>query len=255
MLTNNDIHKYFIIIPVSNSIPFVTNSSMYNNNAVFNNIGTTSKINPEIMLFTYKYNENSFKYFEDDHDVYQLINQTTFYTGICLFKNCTSFINKMFNKEENKRFFEFLLANESIVNLTVLMGKNECATYEQEVKYGNKLEFIMFLSFLLLISVIFTLQIIITLFKVCCHNKYYSHNSSLQIENQQLLLGDDFDDDEDEEESDIIFANNFGGMSGRPSNNVFGSHPIENAETTNNKEKSCSFSTVINFFNFVLSSL
>ena len=202
-------------------------------------------------LFTYKYNENSFKSFEDDHDVYQLINQTTFYTGICLFKNCTSFINKMFNKEENKRFFEFLLANESIVNLTVLMGKNECASYEQEVKYGNKLEFIMFLSFLLLISVIFTLQIIIALFKVCCHNKDYSHNSSLQIANQQLLLGDDFDDDEDEEESDIIFANNFGGMSGRPSNNVFGSHPIENAETTNNKEKSCSFSTVINFFNFV----
>lgn len=202
-------------------------------------------------LLTYKYSESSFKSFEDDHDVYQLINQTTFYTGICIFKSCTDFMNKMFNKDENKRLYDFLLANESIVNLTVLMGKNEHATYEQEVQYGNKLEYIMFLSFLLLISVIFILQLLIALFKVCCHNKYYSHNSSQQIVNQQLLLGDDFDDDDDEEESDIMFARNFGGLSGRPSNNVFGSYPIESIETSSNKEKSCSFSTVINFFNFV----
>ena len=54
-------------------------------------------------------------------------------------------MNVMFNKETNPKLFNFLRENDSLVNLTVLMGKNELS-FQQEVEYGNKFDFIMFIS-------------------------------------------------------------------------------------------------------------
>ena len=93
-----------------------------------------------------------------------LVNQTNFYTGICFFESCVDFMNVMFNKETNPKLFNFLRENDSLVNLTVLMEKNQ-----QEVEYGNKFDFIMFISCLLLVSILFSIQLIIALRKLCCH--------------------------------------------------------------------------------------
>ena len=149
----------------------------------------SKKGNFSYYLLDYKYNASSFSSFKDDNEVYQLINQTNFYTGICFFESCVDFMNVMFNKETNPKLFNFLRENDSLVNLTVLMGKNELS-FQQEVEYGNKFDFIMFISCLLLVSILFSIQLIIALCKLCCH-KGKSKSSSQQIEQQYLLDSDE----------------------------------------------------------------
>ena len=75
-------------------------------------------------FITYIYKEFSFQTFIDDFDVYQFINQTSFYTGICIPKYCNDLIKKLLNKTSNEKFFDYLITDWKIEKLDYFLQEN-----------------------------------------------------------------------------------------------------------------------------------
>ena len=137
-------------------------------------------------FITYLYNSFSFKILVDDSEIYQFINQTSFYTGICVHKSCNHFVEFFLNKDKNSKFFHYLKNEFSIIKL-------EYYNNELSYKFEEKDKYLMF--FIIIIFFILIIQII-----------FYIIYSCLYIENKKEEIIS-YQNDYDEDINNNIFSN------------------------------------------------
>ena len=140
-------------------------------------------------FITYLYSSLSFKNLDDDSEIYQFINQTSFYTGFCVHKNCTAFVELFLNKKENKQFFDYLEREFSIIKFEYFnKEKKNKYNFEENDKY--LIFIIMIILFILFIQIIFYII-------YCFTNIEYKKEKNISYLN-----------DYDEELSNNIFTHN-----------------------------------------------
>ena len=203
-----------------------------------------SNINTQYFLIMYQYDPSAFEEFFDDGYVYSYINHTTFYTGVCLFEECTDFVNLIFNRTAAPLFYDFIYKEAKMVDLQVIVKKTQKPTYQEEIELGFKNEYLTFYILIFLIAVLCCIYLAIGIFTVCIST---AQNKQSQ---QKLVPYPSYDSSyDDEEEDEDSFGNNFGDSKDRTSNNVFGT--IEAEETKDIRYQGCAsfFQTVVDFFN------
>ena len=111
-------------------------------------------------FITYIYSSLSFKLLVDDSEIYQFINQTSFYTGICVHKSCKTIVELFLDKEKNSNFFQYLKNEFSIINL-------EYYNKELGYKFEEKEKYLIFL--IIIICLILIIQIIFYIIYSCIY--------------------------------------------------------------------------------------
>ena len=95
-------------------------------------------------LLTFDYINGSYVTFSDQNKAFLFFQQNTFFTGLCLTRNCNKILNFLFNETLNDIFYDYLKANLSIQNAKIYdIGKidnsssnNPYATYDEDGKYN-----------------------------------------------------------------------------------------------------------------------
>ena len=126
-----------------------------------------SNINTQYFLIMYQYDPSAFEEFFDDGYVYSYINHTTFYTGVCLFEECTDFVNLIFNRTAAPLFYDFIYKEAKMVDLQVIVKKTQKPTYQEEIELGFKNEYLTFYILIFLIAVLCCIHLAIGIFTVC----------------------------------------------------------------------------------------
>lgn len=205
-------------------------------------------------LFMYQYNTTSFDTFSDDGYVYKFMNHTTFYTGICIYQKCSSWIEKMFNRTNNPKFYDYIQKEALMRNVVPLKGNNTFPRYYNAEDNVKPLEYWLFLIIINIILVLFILQIIIGILTVCIFSAQNKNSKQNLVPYKNYNLDSSFDENEEEEESDIILTKNFETSIRKERETIFGSKEIND----NQKEETCQkcpcqkcMSKVIDFFSFI----
>ena len=118
-------------------------------------------------FLTYKYTNLSFG---NESQIYQFIQQKSFYTGICIANYCKNFVEKILNQSKNAKFFSYL--------------KKEW--FIDEIKYhsnNNTNDKIILLIIIIIISIIF-IQILFSFLYNCIY--------STEQNEKNIVKDDDF---------------------------------------------------------------
>ena len=124
-------------------------------------------------LLLYNYSPKAFSTFTDSKNTFIFLNHSSFYTGICLIKECDSLIHDLFNRTTNPKLFSYLETNHSINNITYLTSNN---TYQ----HTNTYEYTIFNIFCYITITLIALQIVLTLVHIFIYIPY-------KVSKKQLL--------------------------------------------------------------------
>lgn len=219
----------------------------------------SKKNNFTYYLLMYQFNTSLFDTFEDDGNVYKFMNHTTFYTGVCIFKSCSSWIEKMFNRTDNEKFYNYIENEALIRDIVPLKGNNTFPNYNNIEDNVKPLEYWLFLIIIVVILLLLILQIIIGILTVCIFSAQNKNSQQNLVPYKNYNNFDSsFDEEEEEEEddSDIILTQNFQNSirKEKESNKIFGPKEInDNEKEEINKKCKCHkcISKIIDFFSFI----
>ena len=151
-------------------------------------------------FITYIYKEFSLQTFIDDFDVYQFINQTSFYTGICIPKYCNNIIKKLLNKTSNEKFFDYLFTDWRIEKLDYFLQENSTNIFinkDNTFDFKSNYEYFYGIIFCILLILIF--QILFYILFICCYSLSKTEKNKISNESEY--------EDIDEMENSV-FTNN-----------------------------------------------
>ena len=70
-------------------------------------------------LLTYDYINGSYVTFSNQTNTFLFFQQNTFYTGVCLTRECNKFLNFLFNKTLDAKFYDYIKKNLNIQNAKI----------------------------------------------------------------------------------------------------------------------------------------
>ena len=169
-------------------------------------------------LLTYQYKNGSFVTFSDQKNAFLFFQQNTFYTGICLTKECDKFLNFLFNKTINDKFYEYLYMTLNIenakiydigrmVNTTRLIEPYD--TFDNDGRYNEektKNEEFKFNTYKILYSIVIYILMIQFIISLIINLLYKPFIKSRELKNE--IEDDDSYEGEDDDENNQIFNKN-----------------------------------------------
>ena len=157
-------------------------------------------------LFSYNYDGK-----DDKSKIFTFLNNSIFYTGLCLFNECNDFLSKIFNGYSDTLISETKV--QQIIyeeqkdcknNLTFCKNKpyyslNEKGEFDENLTEKEKSKYKLFYILFIITIFIICIEIIISIFIYC---GYYLFNNSKNLTNE-LYEESDLDEDEDNSEDDV----------------------------------------------------
>ena len=98
-------------------------------------------------LLTYNYNDSSNVTLTDQKNTFIFFQQKTFFTGLCLTRECNKILNFIFNETLDKPFYDYIYENLNIQNAKIYdIGKidnssskiNPYDTYDEDGSYNHE---------------------------------------------------------------------------------------------------------------------
>ena len=188
-------------------------------------------------LLTYDYKNEEETNETNSQDIRKFLGQKRFYTGLCFYNECNDFLEFLFDKKYDIKFFEYLSNNTPLENITLIpiynynqtintSNKINCTydsescrsrpyyTLNKEGKFDAKLteiernKYLLFFIFFIIFIGIIVLESILSIGIYCCYAPYMNTQILNHDDNEDDY--DDDDDDDDEIGGGQLFGNAFG---------------------------------------------
>ena len=162
-------------------------------------------------LLTYVFKNASYVTFSDQTNAFLFFQQNTFYTGLCLTKECNKILNFIFNETVDRRFYAYLQNELNIQTAKIYdIGRvdnssrplSPYATYDEDGKYNpekTRHEEKKYKGYNILQKVVITILSIQFLISLIIHIFYKPYVKSKELKNE--IDDNSFDQGEDEEDS------------------------------------------------------
>ena len=162
----------------------------------------------------------SYNYILTERDlVYNFLEKNNFYTGICLFNNCSKLLHQIFDNYSDNTIKDikiYKISNEKNIEQNCEDNLEECnhlpyytlnenGKFDKDLTLNEKIKYEIFFICIIIFIVILSIEILISIFIYCGYNLYNnSKNFTGQLYEETDLDYDDDDNSEDENEQIII---------------------------------------------------